>query len=703
MMKQCMKFLLICLAKLVSFFRERKRPVSSKRIFILASGYLGDTFWAVQTISQLKKAYPEAELHIGGRPFIRELCHLLIPESNQFVIHSVASDRMRENVSFLQIVAESGRIRRKVKPDLVIDLVCNRYSALFALLLGAYSVGLDIADEFYPFYSFCAKQSRIPGVHLAFRPRSIVSQFLGAEESPLLRLEPPSPRYGKKEILERLRIGEDEKIILLIPGAGWEAKRWPIENFHILAALLSSQSYRIVFSGAEKEKTLCRTAARDIPGALILCDELSETISLLPHCEAVIGNDSGVIHLAAAFGVKVFSFFCQTNPEFCGALGPHSRFFRTKCPYAPGKGEHFCCGGPFLECTRGERMLISPERIAKNLEKALHGERTGEGEEKEDLISVIISVYNGEKYLDECLDSLEKQSYKNLEILVLDDGSTDRTGEICQRHARRDARIFFRHFSDRRGQGARRNYGIETARGKFIGFVDGDDAAHPEMFTKLRDMLELENTQVAVCNLQVEREFVFGGKGSMQIIDGREATRRFLTDPGFGAFSCNKLFRASFLRKTGRYPEGMFYEDIVFIPRLCAEADFLAVTDESLYFYRQHNESVTRSCFSAAKMDQVRAYDLLLPVLLEKYPEWKGLIYEKAFFAMMGVYNFLVLDGGDGKESGEYGKILLAKAGEYRKHITPWKAANRSRSLIFCAGLLFPRLYRFALKALYRR
>ena len=114
------------------------------------------------------------------------------------------------------------------------------------------------------------------------------------------------------------------------------------------------------------------------------------------------------------------------------------------------------------------------------------------------------------------------------------------------------------------------DYGIETARGQFIGFVDGDDAAHPEMFTKLRDMPELENTQVAVCNLQVEREFVFGGKSSMQIIDGREATRRFLTDPGFGAFSCNKLFRASFLRNTGRYPEGMFYEDIVFIPRLCA-------------------------------------------------------------------------------------------------------------------------------------
>ena len=697
-MKQCMKFFLICFAFLVSMFYRKKRPENPRRIFILASGYLGDTFWAVQTITLLKNAYPDAELYIGGRPFIRELCHGLIPEENQMVIRSVVSDRMRENVSLSGIFSESRKIRKEVKPDLIIDLVCNRYSALFALRSGAYSVGLDIADEFYPFYSFCAKQSLIPGVHLAYRPRSIVMQFLSLKESSELKLVPPCPRYGKEAILEKLSLKADEKLIMLVPGAGWEAKRWHTDNYYKLGELLSEKGYRIIFSGAGNEKDLCLQASCGIKEAVILCDELSDTISLLPHCKAVIGNDSGVIHLAAAFGVKVFSFFCQTNPEFCGALGTDSHFFRTKCPYSPGKGEHFCCGGPALNCNRAERMFISPERIVKSLT----GQFDGGKNVSDDLISIVVSVYNGEKYLDECLSSLEVQSYCNLEIIVLDDGSTDSTMEICQKHAAKDDRIRFIHFDDRKGQGARRNYGIEIAGGRFIGFVDGDDAAHPEMFMRLHDMMEMENIQIAVCNLQVEKEFASGRDGIMELIDGKEATKRFLTDPGFGAFSCNKLFRTEFLRKTGRYPEGMFYEDIVFIPQLCAEASLLAVTDESLYFYRQHKESVTRSRFTKAKMDQVKAYELLLPVLLEKYSTLESLIYEKAFFAMMGVYNILILDG-NSEEYSLYSTTLLEKAKEYRKKISPWRAANHSRSFIFCFGLLFPRLYRLALKRIYKR
>ena len=697
-MKQCMKFLLICFAMLISLFHRRKKVCCPKRIFILASGYLGDTFWAVQTISLLKNAYPDAELYIGGRPFIRELCHGLIPEENQMVIRSVVSDRMRENVSLSGIFSESRKIRKEVKPDLIIDLVCNRYSALFALRSGAYSVGLDIADEFYPFYSFCAKQSLIPGVHLAYRPRSIVMQFLSLKESSELKLVPPCPRYGKEAILEKLSLKADEKLIMLVPGAGWEAKRWHTDNYYKLGKLLAEKGYRMIFSGSGNEKELCLKAAGDIPKAVILCDELSDTISLLPHCDAVIGNDSGVIHLAAAFGVKVFSFFCQTNPEFCGALGVDSHFFRTKCPYSPGKGEHFCCGEPTLNCSRAERMFISPERIVRSLTGQFCGEHCIE----EDLMSIIISVYNGEKYLDECLASLEQQTYGNLEIIVLDDGSTDSTAEICKKHAAKDDRIRFIHFDDRKGQGARRNYGIEIAGGRFVGFVDGDDKAHPEMFMKLHDMMEMENIQIAVCNLQVEKEFASGRNRIMELIDGKEATKRFLTDPGFGAFSCNKLFRMDFLRKTGRYPEGMFYEDIVFIPQLCAEAGLLAVTDESLYFYRQHNESVTRSRFTEAKMDQVKAYDLLLPVLLKKYSTLESLIYEKAFFAMMGVYNLLILDGKD-EDFSSYNALLLEKAGEYRKKISPWRAANHSRSFIFCCGLLFPRLYRIALRRMYKR
>ena len=377
MMKQCMKFFLICFAFLVSMFYRKKRCSAPRRIFILASGYLGDTFWAVQTLGLLKKAYPEAELFIGGRPFIRELCYGLIPEENQKVIRSVVSDRMRENVSFSGIFAESRKIRDEVKPDLLIDLVCNRYSALFALRSGAYTVGLDIADEFYPFYSFCAKQSLIPSVHLAYRPRSIVMQFLSMEETAGLKLLPPVPRYSKEEILKKLSLKEEEKLIMLIPGAGWEAKRWHIDHFRKLGELLSEKGYRIIFSGAGNEKDLCLQASCGIKEAVILCDELSDTISLLPHCKAVIGNDSGVVHLAAAFGVKVYTLFCQTNPEFCGALGEKSKYIKADCFHIPQKKEHFCCASKSPVCRYGKQMNITVQQVLSVLSEDLGENCTG--------------------------------------------------------------------------------------------------------------------------------------------------------------------------------------------------------------------------------------------------------------------------------------------------------------------------------------
>ena len=372
MIKKSIKFFLFCIAWSASLFRRKKMPRKIERIFILASGYLGDTFWAIQTLPLLKQKYPDTEFYIGGKPFIRELCHMLIPQENQRIIRSVISDRQREKVSFLNIFAESKVIRKQLKPDLLIDLVCNRYSALFAFRTGAYTVGIDCADEFYPLYSFCAKQKQISGVHLAGRPISIVKQFLGLKETEKLNLTPPVPRYCKTELSEKFSIRDDDKLIMLIPGAGWETKRWDKTHFNTLGKFLTEHGYRIVISGSASEETLCNEISQGIKNSIILCNGLAETISLLPHCKAAVGNDSGVSHLAASYGIKVFILYCQTNPEFCGALGVDAHYFRTECPYSPRKGEHFCQSIPTLNCMRSERMAIASETIAKELLEQLN-------------------------------------------------------------------------------------------------------------------------------------------------------------------------------------------------------------------------------------------------------------------------------------------------------------------------------------------
>ena len=348
--------------KALALFNRKDRPREPRRILLVAGGYLGDTFWGLQTVPALKTAYPGAEIHLAGRPFVRVLANGLVPDER---IHEVAivSDRTRESCSLRTMKRDARILREELHPDLVFDLMCNRYSACFCHHLDSFVVGMDIAEEASPLYSFCAKHDLIPSVHLAYRPRSIVRQFLGQADSQELELVPPVPRKTRAEILAGLGLESSDRIVVLIPGAGWAAKRWDPERFHQLALRLAEQGFRVIVSGAPDEKELCAGISDGVDGAGILCGSFSDTVSLLPHCHAVAGNDSGVVHLAAAFGVRTVTLFCQTNPAFCGPLGKRSMILRAACPYAPEEGEHFCCGGPRLTCDRPERMNCSVEQV----------------------------------------------------------------------------------------------------------------------------------------------------------------------------------------------------------------------------------------------------------------------------------------------------------------------------------------------------
>jgi len=348
--------------KALALFKRKDRPRDPRRILLVLGGYLGDTFWALQTVSLLKTAYPEAEIHVAGRPFIRVLANGLVPSEQ---IHEVAvvSDRTRESCSLGKLKRDALVLRETVRPDLTFDLMCNRYSAWFCHHLDSYVVGMDIAEEASPLYSFCTKRNLIPSVHLAYRPRSIVKQFLGQGDSSDVELVPPVPQKTRSEIFGELSLESSDRIVMLIPGAGWAAKRWAPEKFHLLVQWLSGEGFRVIVSGAPDEQELCSKIADGIAGVTILCDSLSDTVSLLPHCHAVVGNDSGVVHLAAAFGVRTVTMFCQTNPAFCGPLGKQNFVLSSDCPYAPKENEHFCYGCPRLICERTERMNISVQHV----------------------------------------------------------------------------------------------------------------------------------------------------------------------------------------------------------------------------------------------------------------------------------------------------------------------------------------------------
>ena len=221
---------------------------------------------------------------------------------------------------------------------------------------------------------------------------------------------------------------------------------------------------------------------------------------------------------------------------------------------------------------------------------------------------MIIPVYNVEKYLHRCLDSVIAQTYQNLEIICVDDGSIDDSGKICDQYAVRDARIKVIH-QENQGLSAARNRGLDAAEGEYIAFVDSDDYILEGMYKKMLDKLLDYSVDLCVCQWQYE------------FSDGRQVVKRKNIDPtiygcktslefarflyrgnyenGVVVAAWNKLYRRALLDKI-RF-EGRIHEDEAFCGRIMAKNISVYVMEEQFYVYAQNGDSLTSKPFSANK------------------------------------------------------------------------------------------------------
>ena len=221
---------------------------------------------------------------------------------------------------------------------------------------------------------------------------------------------------------------------------------------------------------------------------------------------------------------------------------------------------------------------------------------------------MIIPVYNVEKYLHRCLDSVIAQTYQNLEIICVDDGSIDESGRICDQYAVRDARIKVIH-QENQGLSAARNRGLDVAEGEYIAFVDSDDYILEGMYKKMLDKLLDYSVDLCVCQWQYEfsdgRQVV-----KKQNIDpaiyGRKASLEFARflymgnyESGVVVAAWNKLYRRA-LFDTIRF-EGRIHEDEAFCGRIMAKNISVYVMEEQFYVYAQNGDSLTNKPFSANK------------------------------------------------------------------------------------------------------
>lgn len=215
-------------------------------------------------------------------------------------------------------------------------------------------------------------------------------------------------------------------------------------------------------------------------------------------------------------------------------------------------------------------------------------------------VSVIVPVYNCEKYLHSCVESISRQSFSALEIILIDDGSTDQSGAICDDLAETDPRIKVVHTANR-GVSAARNLGVEIATGSHIMFVDSDDALHLRMTETLVELLSNQCAECAVCTFTSIPEKM-STVGDVVVVSPRQAIELTLYQDRFDSSLWCKLFPAETMKKV-RLREGIRYEDLDCIYRiyekLCGD---VAAISAPMYFYRENPESFIHN-FSDDRFD----------------------------------------------------------------------------------------------------
>lgn len=211
----------------------------------------------------------------------------------------------------------------------------------------------------------------------------------------------------------------------------------------------------------------------------------------------------------------------------------------------------------------------------------------------EELISVIVPVYNVERYLKRCVDSIIGQTYQNLEILLVDDGSTDGSGALCDAYAAKDLRIVCIH-KQNGGQAAARNDAIAVAKGAFFCFVDSDDFVDYQMIeTMHRDLIE-QHAEIAVVGFQKFSDEAKIKKtepyDTLKVLTGKEAIQSVLQSEDIGDFAWNKIYRRE-LFDGFCYPVGRVMEDMGSTYLLLEKCDRIAYRPAELYYYYQREES----------------------------------------------------------------------------------------------------------------
>lgn len=237
-------------------------------------------------------------------------------------------------------------------------------------------------------------------------------------------------------------------------------------------------------------------------------------------------------------------------------------------------------------------------------------------------VSMVVPVYNVEPYLVDCVKSILKQDYQNLDILLINDGSTDNSGKLCDKLATQDSRIKVIHKKNG-GLSSARNVGIDQLKGEYIVFVDSDDILHPAYVSTLLQLQSKYDCRLLMCDMQKftdSPDFAIPEKKQQyDLIHTKECIRRFLRGEWWSAWA--KLYSAD-LFKHVRFPEGRNNEDYAILTRIFEQTETAIYLHAPLYFYRQRPGSITKSPLNNHSFDEIDNCVDVLEYITLKHPEF---------------------------------------------------------------------------------
>ena len=256
------------------------------------------------------------------------------------------------------------------------------------------------------------------------------------------------------------------------------------------------------------------------------------------------------------------------------------------------------------------------------------------------LVSVIVPVYNAAKFLPTCLNSIINQTYQNLEVIIINDGSTDNSPDIIEQYNEKDNRI--KAFTQKnQGLSGARNTGLSKATGDYVTFVDSDDKIEPTMIEKLLSALNEAESDIAVCSFKE----IFKNKKTTHfnkqdypktVYHTEQALRAMLKEEGFMVSATMKLFPINYFKNI-KFPLGKLHEDVGTTYKLIMKASKVVFVPDELYIYVHHEKSIISGDFDDRKLDLISLTDQMCNDIDKKFPNLKNVTNERRIRARFSI------------------------------------------------------------------